>query len=120
MLWTVLEPLVHESDGDVAEELSVGDEAVVALRGGGRKIDARTAAMRYVVDSRKVAGEPCRRRLAAKKHHGYLRIAEKREEFARQTPVASALEEHACDTRLDAHLRKCAYLIRAATRRCAP
>ena len=120
MLWTVLEPLEHESDGDVAEKLAVRKQVEVMPRSGRGKVYARAATMREVVDAHAVTGKSSGRHFAAKKHDGDLRVAEKREEFARQTPVASALEEHASDTRLDAHLRECAYLTRAATRRCAP
>ena len=120
MLRAVGEALEHEADGDVAEKLAVRKQVEVMPRSGRGKVYARTAAMRKIVDAHAVAGKSSGRHFAAKKHDGYLRVAEKREEFSRQTPVASALEEHASDTRLDAHLRECAYLSRAATRRCAP
>ena len=120
MLGGIGEPLEHEAHRDVAEEFAVGEHVAVAPRRGRGKVHARAATMRKIVDAHAVTGKSSGRHFAAKKHDGYLRVAEKSEEFARQTPVASALEEHASDTRLDAHLRKCAYLIRAATRRCAP
>ena len=120
MLRAVGEPLEHETHGDVAEKLAVRKQIEVMPRRGRGKVYARAAAMREVVDAHAVAGESSGRHFAAEKHDGYLRVAEKREKFARQTPVASALEEYASDTRLNAHLRECAYLIRAATRRCAP
>ena len=120
MLRAVGEALKHEADGDVAEKLAVRKQVEVMPRSRGGKVYARAATMREVVDAHAIAGKSSGQHFAAKKHDGYLRVAEKREKFARQTPVASALEEHACDTRLDAHLRECAYLIRAATRRCAP
>ena len=96
MLRAVLEPLKHKADGDVAEKLAVRKQIEVMPRSGRGNVYARTAAMRKIVDAHAVAGKSSGRHFAGEKHDGYLRIAEKREEFARQTPVASALEEHAC------------------------
>ena len=91
MLRAVLEPLKHKADGDVAEKLAVRKQVEVMPRSGRGKVYARTAAMREVVYAHAVAGKFCGRHFAAEKHDGYLRVAEKREEFSRQTPVASAL-----------------------------
>ena len=73
-------------------------------RRGRREVHARAAAMREVVDPHAVARESNGRHFAAKQHHGNLRIAEKRKDFAIQPTVANPREEHAGDSRFNAQL----------------